>query len=178
MADAHWKDGCKAMLTVTSIFAGLSGVVTINILTIARPESLVRDWHFYVGASAILFSLFWFVWVAERLTDALDEAKPGIYVDAMYRFNLTVLGVFVSIAGFVSWLDTQSILGKGLPKVTFGDVAAFGILFATVTWGPWWRDAMFLHDRRTVGVDDQGQLIEIAGDSEWNDWIKPLLAKE
>ncbi len=56
MADPRWKDGCKAMLTVTSIFAGLSGVLLAAILT--RPAS--EDWRFYVGASAILFSLYWF----------------------------------------------------------------------------------------------------------------------
>jgi hypothetical protein len=166
------------MLTVTSIFAGVSGVVAVNILT--RPDSLVRDWRFYVGVSAILFSIYWFVWVAEKLTDALDEGKPGVYVDAMYRFNLAVLGAFVSLAAFVSWLDSRSILDKGLPNLSFGDVAAIAILFASFTRGPWMRDAIFLYDRRTVGkgVDAKGQLVQIAQDDEWNDWIKPLLEKE
>lgn len=177
MADSRWKDGCKAMLTVTSIFAGLSGVVAVNILT--RPEN-ARDWRFYVGISAILFSLYWFVWVAEKLTDALDEGKPGIYVDAMYRFNFAVLGAFVSISAFVSWLDTHPILEKILPSVTFGDLAALAILFASFTRGPWLQDAIFLSDRREVGkgVDDKGQLVQIANDAEWNAWIAPLLEKE
>ena len=177
MADARWKDGCKAMLTVTSIFAGLSGVLLVNI--VVRPEDqFARNWHFYVGVGAIQFSLYWFVWAAERLTDALEQGKPGIYVDAMYRFNLAVLSAFVSVSAFISGLDSRSILDKGLPNVTFGDLAAIAILFASFTRGPWLQDALFLCVRRGKGINSEGQLVQIVNDDEWNDRIKPLLERE
>jgi hypothetical protein len=164
------------MLTVTSIFAGLSGALAVNML--ARADGVHRDWRFYVGISAILIALFCFVWIPEQLSDALDEGKPGIYVRAMYRFNLAVLCAFASISAFVSWLDTHPILETGLPAITFGDVAGFAIVFATLTWGPWWRDAIFLYDRLSAGVDDNEELVQIANDAEWNKWIKRLLDKE
>jgi hypothetical protein len=177
MADPRWKDGCKAMLTVTSIFAGLSGVMLVNIL--ARSEDqFARNWRFYVGVGAILFSLYWFVWIAERLTDALEQGRPGTYVDAMYRFNLAVLSAFVSVSAFISGLDSRSILDKGLPNVSFGDLAAIAILFAVFTRGPWLQDAIFLHDRRAKGINNEGQLVEITDDDQWNERIKPLLERE
>ena len=175
MADPRWKDGCKAMLTVTSIFAGLSGVLLAAILT--RPAS--DDWRFYVGASAILFSLYWFVRIAEMLTDALDEGKSGTYVEAMYWFNLAVLGAFCSIAAFVSLLGKGTLFfGWDIPILTFHNLAAAAVLAAAFWRGPWWDDASFLHRRRSKGIDKNRQLVEIANDVEWNEWIAPLLERE
>jgi hypothetical protein len=173
MADRRWRDGCKAMLTLTSIFAGLSGVGLTGTLT--RPAD---DWRFFAGAGAILFSLYWFVRIAEMLTDALDEGKPGIYVDAMYWFNLAVLSAFAAISAFVSLVGTDNKLrGLKLAFMTLPDLAAIVILVAAFWRGPWRRDAVFLHCRRRSGVDREGQFIEISGDTDWNEWIASLQAR-
>jgi hypothetical protein len=173
VADRRWRDGAKAMLTLTSIFAGLSGVVLAGAL--ARPSD---DWRFYVGASAILFSLYWFVRIAEMLTDALDEGKPGTYVNAMYCFNLAVLSAFGSIAMFVSVLGKDTLFfGWDLPLLTFHNLAAAIIMGAAFWRGPWRPDAAFLYRRRRIGVNQDGHLVKVAGDAEWNDWIASLMAK-
>jgi hypothetical protein len=162
------------MLTLTSIFAGLSGVLLAA--TLARPAN--DDWRFYVGSSAILFSLYWFVRIAEMLTDALDEGKPGTYVNAMYWFNLAVLSAFGSIAAFVSLLGQGTLFFEwDLPLLTFHNLAAAIVLGAAFWRGPWRPDATFLYRRRRTGVDQQGQLVEIPNDVEWNEWIAPLLAR-
>jgi hypothetical protein len=62
--------------------------------------------------------------------------------------------------------------------VSFGDLAAIAILFAVFTRGPWLQDAIFLHDRRAKGINNEGQLVEIADDDQWNERIKPLLERE
>lgn len=161
------------MLTLTSIFAGLSGVLLAA--TLARPAN--DDWRFYVGASAILFSLYWFVRIAEMLTDALDEGKSGTYINAMYWFNLAVLSAFGSIAAFVSLLGKDtSFFGLNVPILTFHNLAALVILGAAFWKGPWLEDAMFLRERRRTGVNQNGQLAVIESDSAWNEWIALLLA--
>jgi hypothetical protein len=168
------------MLTLTSIFAGLSGVVLTG--TLARQANIgslhYEDWRFYAGASAILFSLYWFVRIAVMLTDALDEGKPGTYVNAMYWFNLAVLSAFAAISALVSLLGGAEL---GLPIwklsfLTFHDLAAIVILVAVFWRGPWRPDAVFLYRRRRTGVDRDGQFIEIPGDAEWNEWMTRLQA--
>lgn len=180
MADARWRDGCKAMLTVTGIFAGLSGVLLVTYWN--KTATHADDWRLYVGATAILFSLYWFVRIAEMHADALDEEAPGTYVRAMYWFNLAVLGVFAAIAAYLSMLALPSpwpVLSNDVPLVAPNNIAAIAVLVAAFVHGPWFRDAYFLCERRAIGkgVNQDHQLVEIPNDEEWNHWIGKLLGK-
>lgn len=180
MADARWRDGCKAMLTVTGIFAGLSGVLLVAYWNKAGTHP--NDWRLYVGAVSILFSLYWFVRIAEMHADALDEEAPGIYVRAMYWFNLAVLGVFAAISAYLSMLSLPSpwpSLSNDVPLFAPNNLAAVAVALAAFVHGPWLRDARFLCERRAIGkgVSENDQLVEIPDDEEWNSWIAKLLHK-
>src|SRR5664279_4663796 len=87
----------RAMVSVNSIFAGFSGGLLVAIYR--QSDTASRLTH--VGAVLAMLALLAFAIAAERVTDALDENKPSIYVWSMQFHNLGVVAVLGSLSAFL-----------------------------------------------------------------------------
>lgn len=132
----RWREGCRGMLTVTGIFAGLSAAVAVNAFTREIPSNL--EAHPIEIARVLGLAAFaLFAVTAEKLTDALDDGSVDTYLKSMTIYNFGVVLVYVCV-GLVL-------------------VAAQSDFLAACAWGlvavPWLRDICFLVLKPEVTFD-------------------------